>query len=80
MWKACKLWLDIGTFSDTLIDTNIILIPKYDHPLSMKDYRPISLCNVLYKIIAKILANRLKVLLPNLIDESRSAFVLGRLI
>lgn len=51
-----------------------------DSPNTMKDYRPISLSNVAYKIISKILAERSKPWLSIVITENQSAFIVGRLI
>ncbi|XP_058724620.1 uncharacterized protein LOC131596076 [Vicia villosa] len=61
-------------------DTHIALIPKCKNPSSPKDFRPISLCNVVMKVITKTIANRIKCILPEIIDEEQSAFVKGRLI
>ena len=51
-------------------ETLLVLIPKVDHPDQLKDFRPISLCNVIYKIITKIIANRIKGSLDSIIGPN----------
>lgn len=61
--------------------TYITLIPKKNISKVVYDYRPISRCNVLlYKIVAKVYANRLKVIYPQLISSAQSSYVPRRLI
>lgn len=60
--------------------TNITLIPIVKSPENMTEFRPISLCNVIYKLVTKVLANRLKVILPDVVYENQSAFQAGRVI
>ncbi|KAL9226062.1 hypothetical protein vseg_001914 [Gypsophila vaccaria] len=69
-----------GTLPDDMNHTFFVLIPKKKDPNSMGDFRPISLCNVTYKLISKVLANRLKVFLGDVVSENQSAFTPGRLI
>jgi exonuclease III len=78
--KAVLDFLNHGIFDPNLNSTNIVLIPKKKSPTHVTDYRPISLCNVLYKLMAKVLANRLKKVLNSIISPNQSAFVPGRLI
>ena len=58
--------------------TIISLIPKVPHLESLSQFKPISYYNVLYKVITKILAKRLKPMLSSLVDESQVALVLGK--
>lgn len=55
-----------------------VLIPKIDNHESLKNFRPISLCNVIYKVITKILANRIKPYMDYLIASNHCSFVSGR--
>ena len=73
-------FLNNGNMLPKINHTNIVLIPKNRNPVKISDFRPISLCNVIYKIISKVLANRLKQVLPQIISPTQNAFVLGRLI
>ncbi|KAF7826637.1 reverse transcriptase [Senna tora] len=64
----------IGNWNETFI----CLIPKVNNPTEIQSFRPISLCNTIYKIVAKILVNRLKSIIPNLISFNQGAFFPGR--
>lgn len=70
--------LNTGIMPRGINHTYICLIPKTKNPQKITEYRPISVCNVLYKITSKVLANRLKKILHKVISEAQSAFVLGR--
>lgn len=78
VFECYKAWLNSNSFPSELNNTNVVLIPKKEDACSMKDLRPIALCNVLYKIMAKVLANHLKAVLPTIILENQSAFVANR--
>ena len=56
----------------------ISLIPKVKTPKDMSDYRPISCCNTIYKILSKILCNRMKLVINDLISENQFAFLPSR--
>lgn len=67
-----------GKLAKGLNHTFLTIIPKKEKPQTLADYRPIAYANVLYKIISKVLCNRLKHFLPFLIAGNQSAFIPGR--
>ena len=77
---AVQEFFSTGIMPEGVNDTSIVLIPKVPHPKELKDFRPISLCNVVYKIVSKCMVNRLRPMLNELISENQSAFIPGRLI
>ena len=63
VFASCVNWLDNIEFAASLNVTNLVLIPKCDKPRPMQELRPIALFNVVYKIIAKVFTNRLKIVI-----------------
>ena len=78
--KTILDFLNLGITSPKFFETHIVLVPKTKSPKRVTKYKPISLCNVIYKLASKTLANRLKKILPSIISDTQSAFVNGRLI
>lgn len=62
----------------SLNSTFIALVPKEENTRNLDKFRPIALCNVIYKVISKVIANRLKLLLPQLISPEQLGYVEGR--
>ncbi|GMI86798.1 hypothetical protein HRI_002349100 [Hibiscus trionum] len=71
-------FFDGAPFDSRLNQTLVVLIPKVESPELISQFRPISLCTVLYKVIAKTLVNRLKKFLPKWVSANQVSFVPGR--
>jgi hypothetical protein len=77
---AMRCFFNWGYMLREVNHTFITLIPKSGKAASINKFRPISLCNVIYNTISKILANRLKLLLHKLVSPWQEAFIPGRMI
>ncbi|XP_074305703.1 uncharacterized protein LOC141640924 [Silene latifolia] len=73
--QAVKEFFITGELLKQVNSTTLTLIPKKDRPLSVADFRPIACCNVLYKIISKVICNRMANILPEIISANQSAFI-----
>ncbi|GKE96364.1 RNA-directed DNA polymerase, eukaryota, partial [Tanacetum coccineum] len=78
MEQAVRYFFHNGAFSKSGNSSFISLIPKTPNTNKVKDFRPITLIGSLYKIITKILANRLVDVLADIVNEVQSAFVANR--
>lgn len=76
--RAIKSFFASGCLLREVNATAIALIPKVPNPTKWKDYRPISCCNTIYKYISKIIANRIKPVLPHRRCKKQTTFVEGR--
>ena len=72
-----QVWVNPSLIS-YINNTLLVMIPKVDKPNFVSQFRSISLCNVIYKIISKVIVNRIKSLLDNIISPYQSSFILGR--
>lgn len=75
---AIKYFFSTSELVGGLNATAITLVPKIPNPSSMSDYRPISYYNTTYKVISKVLTNRLKTVIHRTICSSHAAFISGR--
>lgn len=78
--ELVRKFFDTGVLMEGINTTNIVLIPKKKNPTSLTELRPIALCNVVMKVITKVITNRLKQVLEYVISDTQSAFLPGRLI
>lgn len=78
--EAVLTAFNFGNLPSNLNHKFIVLITKNKLLEFVADFHPISICNVLYKIVSKVLVNRLKCLLPNIISPTQSVFVPRRII
>ncbi|KAL2246930.1 UNVERIFIED_CONTAM: hypothetical protein Sindi_2545300 [Sesamum indicum] len=76
--RAVLDFFSTGKLLKQVNSTILALIPKVHTPMSVNDFRPISCCNVLYKIIAKLLVQKISVLLDKIVSPCQTAFIPGR--
>ncbi|KAI0530940.1 hypothetical protein KFK09_000488 [Dendrobium nobile] len=77
-WKAIDDFFKTGVMFNEWKDTLLILIPKIKKPILPSNYRPISLCQSTYKLVATMILNRMKSFIANSITEEQAAFLHGR--
>ena len=78
IWRLIKNAFETGLFDERLLETLIVLTPKIEVPTLFSHFRPISLCNVVYKLISKVLVNRLRPFIMDLVGPLQNSFIPGR--
>ena len=74
VWRLVQEAFLRGTIDLRIVDTLIVLIPKTDQPTHLKSFRPITLCNVIYKIVTKVMINRLRPFLKEIVGPLQGSF------
>lgn len=75
LWHLVQHAFAFGYFDPCFPETLIVLIPKGNNPSSFKDFRPIGLCNVIYKLISKAAVARLRPMFNDLVSPNQSSFI-----
>ncbi|XP_057449118.1 uncharacterized protein LOC130740498 [Lotus japonicus] len=78
LWSFVREAFEGKVVREEVMEILLVLIPKVDHPTGVKEFRPISLCNVTYKLITKVLLNRLRPFLNTLVGPMQNSFIPGR--
>ena len=78
VWKYVMQSFSSGYIDDKIAETLLVLIPKENNPTRLKNFRPISLCNVIFIVITKVLVDRIRPSLDDLIGPFQSSFIPGR--
>ena len=78
MGEVVRVIFTKGGLNRELNQSLIVLVPKIKNSRTVRDYRPISLLGGIYKIVAKILANRIRLVVPKLVHPNQAGFVKGR--
>ena len=73
-----KEFYEQSAFIKSINNTFLVLLPKKGGAEDLRDFRPISLLGGLYKLLAKVLANRLKKVIGKVVSIDQNAFVMGR--
>lgn len=79
-YKFCAVFLHYRPISLSINNTWVSLIPKKNNPRSIEDYRPISVVGSMYKIISKLIANRIKCVIGEVVSDTQLGFIKGRYI
>jgi len=74
----CIYGFQYGYYYASIAETLVVLIPRESNPQRLNNFRPISLCNVIFKVITKVFVSRLQPFLADLISPLQSSFIPGR--
>lgn len=75
--QAVNEFFTTHSLPKNLSTTVLVLIPKVSSPSSANDFRPIACCSTIYKCVAKLICNRMNMVLPNIISDNQGAFIKG---